>query len=200
MAARHACAFVMVIISLTAPAAVLAAPPTNDAPPGLTIEAIPFIQTIDTTDAQIAALEPSPTCTSGVTNSVWYNYTPSADVDLVADTFGSDYDTVLDVFTGTVNADFSEAALLSVGCNNDIGAVTDSQLAFSASAGGRYLIRVSARDGSGGFLTFNLNPALGNSAMAQPAALRPLLTLLGLVLISLALGTFIRRSRKVMDA
>jgi hypothetical protein len=190
---RRALAFL--ILTLALPAAVAAAAPANDVHPGMTIESLPFTHTTDTTEATIYALEPSPTCAIGVTNSVWYSFTPSADVEVTADTAGSDYDTVIDVFTGTVNADFSEAALLSVGCNDDAGAIT-SQLAFAAVASERYLIRVSGRDGLGGQLTFHLTETVTDAAMAQPTALSSLLTIFGLLLILSALATTARLSRR----
>jgi hypothetical protein len=188
MAARYKRALMLLGLALTVPGAVMASTPINDVHPGLTIEAIPFVQTIDTTGASIYALEPSPTCRSGTTNSVWYNFTPSADVDVVADTVGSDYDTVIDVFTGTVNADFTVSALLSVGCNNDAGAGTQSELSFHATAGERYLIRVSAVGGFGGFLTFHLNPAVADASMAQPTPLGAVLTVLWVLILTVAVG------------
>src|SRR5262245_51031601 len=44
---------------------------------------------------------------SGNTHSVWYKYTPAASGWLAVDTFGSSYDTVLEVFSGPASPTFA---------------------------------------------------------------------------------------------
>ena len=64
-------------------------PPVNDDFPGTTISSLPFADTVDTTfatsDGQVTVIGPE----------IWYNYTPSEDVELWADTLGSDYNVVI---------------------------------------------------------------------------------------------------------
>src|SRR6266487_609356 len=51
------------------------------------------------------------------THSVWYRYAPASNGWLTIDTFGSNYDTVLEVFTGPASPTF--ATLSSIACNDD---------------------------------------------------------------------------------
>jgi hypothetical protein len=160
------------LLSLALPAATLAAVPENDLPPGIVVTALPFTHSTDTEDAEIHAMEPNSTCVLLGSNSVWYTYTATADVDLVVDTLGSDFDTVIDVFHGTLSANPDDPfdALTVVGCNDNDGASVQSRLAFSASSGETYLIRVNnPLDGNGGALTLNLAVA----SAAEPSVAPP---------------------------
>jgi hypothetical protein len=150
-------ASVLLALTLAMPALVLAAPPPNDDPPGIAIASLPFTFSTDTTEAQIHALEPSSTCALGAGNSVWFSFAPGADIVLVADTIGSDYDTLIDVFQGSIVAGpdpFTELTLIA--CNDNNGSSPQSRIAYAAEAGQNYVIRVSNPLGSvGGALTFN---------------------------------------------
>ena len=55
------------------------------------VASLPFSDGPSTTNATTEPGEPSP-C-AGVANTVWYSFTPGADVSITANTFGSDYDT-----------------------------------------------------------------------------------------------------------
>jgi hypothetical protein len=187
---------------LLLPASALAAAPENDVHPGLTIESLPFTHSTDTTDAEIHAMEPAPECSLGSPTawSVWYNFTPDADVELIADTFGSDYDTVIDVWQGMPADDFFDPhfeALPYIGCNNNTADSLQSQLRFSATGGELYLIRVTGIDG-GGLLTFHLAQAprpLPNVAMRPTAPeSRALTILLGMMFLGLSASRLLRIS------
>ncbi len=52
--------------------------------------------------------------------TVWYRYTAPSAQPLIIDTMGSDYDTVLVVWTG------SRGSLTSVACNDDFGGTLQS--------------------------------------------------------------------------
>lgn len=112
------------------------------------ITSVPYQDQLDTR----AATSMSGLSCSGAqdTNSVWYMVTPAVDTVYGVDTVGSDYDTVLGVFTGTCSG-----GLLIVACSDDFGnaisAPNRSMLTFSARAGVTYLIEVSGK-GSGGSL------------------------------------------------
>ena len=78
--------------------------------------------------------------------SVWYRYTSPTNTNLILDTKGSDYDTMLAVWTGT------RGNLVSVGCNDDIGSVNgtwdqDSILTVPVTAGTIYYIEASTYAG-----------------------------------------------------
>ena len=85
---------------------------------------------------------------------MWYAFTPSGSKRIEANTFGSDYDTDLVVYTGT-RGDLTEIA-----CNDDAESV-QSRVVFDAVAGETYFIMVGAfASGPGGNLVFNLvNPS-----------------------------------------
>src|SRR5687768_14618221 len=151
------------ILTLALPAAAFAAVPQNDLPAGIDVTALPFTHSIDTEDADIHAMEPSSICGSlGGGNSVWYNFTAAADEQLVVDTIGSDYDTGIDVYRGTLSANPDDPfdALTVVGCNDNASASLQSRVVFAVATGQSYLIRVNARGGAtGGSLTLHLAAA-----------------------------------------
>ena len=85
---------------------------------------------------------------------MWYQFTPSEDIRINANTFGSDYDTGIAVFTGT------RGALSLVLCNDDAmtGEFVQSNLNFDAVAGTTYYFMVGSCCGSdGGNLVFNVD-------------------------------------------
>ena len=90
---------------LGAPAAVLAAAPTNNIYNGRTvIAAIPFNDTVDTTQATAGPndVEMNANCGAPATDaSVWYSYTASSDQDLLVDVSQSDYSAGVIVATGS---------------------------------------------------------------------------------------------------
>lgn len=75
-----------------------------------------------------------------VTNSVWYSWTATATGSTEINTFGSNFDTLLAVYTGT-----SVNNLTTIATNDDAGASLQSQVIFNAQAGTTYMIAV---DGS----------------------------------------------------
>lgn len=136
--------------------------PPNDDPPGTAITAIPFTDTVNTRLAQIHAMEGASTCGSG-SHSVWYSFTATADQNLVADTLGSDYDTIVDIWEGVLTSDLMNPGfetLKPLACNDNSGESLQSEVVFAARGGQSYVIRVSAAlDAPGGTLTFHLAPA-----------------------------------------
>jgi hypothetical protein len=119
---------------LAAPAPAVAAPPANDDfDNAVAFTAVPFEDTEDTTEATVAADDP--TCIVPFTNTVWYSVTLAAATEIAVDTFGSDYDTVLSAWTGP------RGALTQVACNDDSGGL-QSRIAFTAEAGVTYYLLV----------------------------------------------------------
>lgn len=142
------------------------------------ITSTPFSQSMNTTGATSDPSDPTPIfpCGDGITpNSVWFSYTATNDNSIVAKTLGSDYDTVLSVWTG------SPGSFSRVACNDDdfSGAVPSfqSSIAFAGSTGTTYHIMVSSFDGIGGSLSFNLSlqtpPANDNFADSTTASPLP---------------------------
>ena len=115
-----------------------------------------FTDNLNTSEATTAADDPIPSCAEGGQGpTVWYAFTPSHSKRIEVNTFGSDYDTDLVVYTGT-RGDLTEIA-----CNDDAGNSVQSKVVFDAVAGETYFIMVGAfASGPGGNLVFNLvNPS-----------------------------------------
>jgi hypothetical protein len=109
---------------------------------------------------------------SKITGSVWYKYTPSANQTTVFNTFGSDYNTLISVWTGTGHP------LTQVACNDDTNGV-NSQVVVPLVAGTTYLVNVAgvaATDGSAdsGSLVFNVGAPPVNDNLAGAKAIASL--------------------------
>ncbi len=87
--------------------------------------------------------------------SIWFSFMPLANTLVTLDTAGSDFDTVLAVYSGTEGAAIDELALLAA--NNDSGAAGGvSEVSFVALAGASYFIAADGVGGSGGRLRLNI--------------------------------------------
>jgi hypothetical protein len=126
------------------------------APPPPSIDAIddakiigelPFSDSIDTSGATTSATDPD--C-AGRGPTVWYVFTPEEDLKVAANTFGSNYNTTLSVYTG------SPSNLSLMLCNDDAMDV-QSRVRFAAVAGETYFIMIGASGGGpGGQLVFTI--------------------------------------------
>ncbi|MDQ7026103.1 MAG: S8 family serine peptidase [Anaerolineae bacterium] len=114
----------------------------------LIIPSLSFTNLRDTIPATTAVDDPISTCDFNRGKTVWYYYTPSSNVDIIFDTIGSNYDTVLSVWTG------SRGSLSQVGCNDDFGG-SQSQVSLSLVSGTTYYIMVAGYNGLAGDLVFN---------------------------------------------
>lgn len=126
----------------------------NDACAGAsTIAAAPYSGTVVTTAGTIEAADPAPSCGNhSRSKSAWYRFTAPSSGTLTANTFGSTYDTILSVYTGSCGA-FTP---LAGGCNDDSGSL-QSRVSFQAVAGTTYYFLVTAYVGNGGTLNFSLS-------------------------------------------
>jgi hypothetical protein len=132
-----------------------AALPSNDDFASATVvtEPLPFTNTINTSEATTAPEDPD--C-YGNGPTVWYEYTPSQDMLIEADTFGSDYDTTLSVYTG------SPGSLTQIGCEDNPQLpygpqASQAAVIFNVVAGQTYYFMVGASgSGLGGTLVFNV--------------------------------------------
>jgi putative Ig domain-containing protein len=114
------------------------------------IIALPYTSTLDTTAATTASDDPY-SCTYP-RHTVWYAFTATNRVRLRASTSGSDYATVLSVFTG------ARGSLLAVGCMEDFGSL-QPEVVFDTVAGRTYYFMVGTGESSqeGGNLVFSVN-------------------------------------------
>lgn len=101
--------------------------------------------------AGVQAGEPAFTCGFNVGKTVWYSYTPqvAAAGPSVASTFGSNFDTVLQVFAVVAGS------MHNLGCNDDTSGL-QSNVAFPSAPGLTYLIQVGGYNQQSGNLQFQV--------------------------------------------
>ena len=142
---------------LVRPVTATAAPPANDffADATPVTEPLPFADSTDTRGATLEPDEPrlEDQCGSAVGKSVWYSYAPTADAIVAANTFGSDFDTVLGIWEGT---DLGSLSL--VGCVDDSQEL-QSSVVFRAETGNEYRIQVGGYGRASGTLEFHVREA-----------------------------------------
>src|ERR1035437_10190869 len=95
--------------------------------------------------------DPVPDCVTGFGNGVWYQFTAPVNGLLIVDTFGSDFDTGLAIYTGSCDA-LTEAA-----CNDDTTGV-NSQVTMPATGGTTYSILVGGYSAHAANLVLHLIP------------------------------------------
>ena len=96
-------------------------------------------------------VDPPDTCVP-IGRTVWYSYTPSQNHLVSATTTGSNFDTVIAVYTGDTLSGLTEVA-----CDDDTDVDPTSAVQFVASAGIPYRIQPGGYLGDSGNLIFNLN-------------------------------------------
>lgn len=103
------------------------------------------------------------------TRSVWFTYTAPASGRLVVDTVGSDFNSVLGVYSGTVGV-FSSLKLLAA--NDDIATGNfQSSVSLPVTSGTTYIIKVDGRKSSFGAYTLR-----GTFSLPQPSCPAPATT------------------------
>jgi hypothetical protein len=144
-------------------------PPNDDFNSPTVIPSMPFSTSQNVTNATTASDDPF--CV-GRTQTVWFSFTPTVNMRLEANTFGSNYDTTLSVYTG------ARGALNQLACNDDSNGSLQSRVQFDAVAGTTYFFMVSSFSFfpvSSANLTFNLVPA------PPPLSIAPSVTQFGSV-------------------
>lgn len=146
-------------------------PPPNDDFANAVPISDPVPYTSPTVSNQAASLElGEPTTCSGIEATVWYRYTPSEPKVLTANTFSSNFDTVLAVFVGN-----SLDTLVQMDCNDQFNG-NQSQVTFVAVPGQTYHIQVGGWLSDRGNIVLRLEDATPGlpspPAEAQPAAPR----------------------------
>ncbi|MDM8557349.1 hypothetical protein [Candidatus Parabeggiatoa sp. HSG14] len=146
------------------------AAPTNDRLANATpIDTLPFTQQQNTAGASNETSEVLPMCLNDRRASVWYQYTATSDQTMLFNTFGSDYDTVLSVWTGDSHP------LTALACNDDSNNLKQSQVQVELQTGTTYYINISGYQGETGALiltALEVNPLENdNLADALPVTL-----------------------------
>jgi len=140
--------WVSILLGVLLVSPVYAEPPPNDDLDGAIAITLPYTNTQTTAGASTADSEAFPTCTFSEA-SVWYQYTPPSDKEVVFNTFGSDYDTVLGIWTG------EQHPLFEVTCNDNSTQTTlQSQLTTTLTGGTPYFISVNGFNKETGTLVF----------------------------------------------
>ncbi|MGB3613546.1 MAG: hypothetical protein WBA10_07095, partial [Elainellaceae cyanobacterium] len=111
--------------------------------------------------------EPDHAGASGIPNSAWWSWVAPLSGVAAVDTFGSDFDTTLAVYTGS-----ELGALVEVASNDDSGGDLQSAVTFEAVAGTTYQIAVDGTSVNNGTidLTVSVDPK-SNDAFANAALL-----------------------------
>jgi hypothetical protein len=141
-------ALAALVLLVAVPATAVLAVSNDERENATVVAALPFVDTQDTSDATTAADDPY--C-YGNGATVWYRFDATSTVDVVADTFGSEYDTTLSVYVD------DGVELEWIECNDDTMSL-QSRVGWTAEAGTSYLIMVGAYgDGPGGALVFSMD-------------------------------------------
>jgi alpha-tubulin suppressor-like RCC1 family protein len=105
--------------------------------------------------------DPMPDCVGGFGHGVWYQFTAPVAGLLIVDTFGSDFDSGLAVYTGSCDA------LTEVACNDDFGGIT-SQVTLPTIAGTTYYIIAGGYASDAGNLVLHFNNLTPPAFAVQP--------------------------------
>jgi len=123
--------------------------PANDLCGGAYV--IPSASTIytNTQSTLYATSAGDPTDVTNLSNGVWYVFTPQTSGYYMASTFGSDFDTVLALYTGSCGS-------LSLAAYGDSGTNKRSMLTRDLTAGTTYYFQAGGYNGESGTLAFQL--------------------------------------------
>lgn len=163
------CFLSMAAMSLLALPA-LAAPRNDNSANATVISTFPYVDQLNTTGATLEPNEAQacPGATIGAT--VWYKWIPKFNTGVWADTFGSNFDTVI-----TVLEDQGAAGFPTMACNDNalyggVIASKTSQVNFSAIGGHIYYFEVGGSQGATGELKLSIGklPTNDNLLDAKP--------------------------------
>lgn len=140
-----------------APSRTSAAPVNDNCSGAIAITSVPFTDSQNTAAATNEPGEPPSSCT-GSGKSVWYTYVdPLTNTVLVTvDTIGSDFNTTLQILTGTC----PPGAMTVIMCGDDAnvpGNGLQSRVTFAADPGVPYYIQVGGYGSDSGNLILNVN-------------------------------------------
>lgn len=116
--------------------------------------------------------EPVPSTATDLAKTVWYEFTPSATRQYLLTTFGSEFNTVLAVYTGT------PGSLTQVAFNDNVSGSLQAQLTLPLTEAQTYYIQLGSRVSSGHFefriadpsdVAVPSTPAISSSATGAPS-------------------------------
>ena len=116
--------------------------------------------------ATIEPGEPGHAGTDDAGASLWWLWIAPATGTVVVDTAGSDFDTTLDIFTGS-----TLATLVPVTSNDNYGTTVTSRVAFPVTALASYIIAVSGKTNTSGYAQLSISPAPANDHFANATPL-----------------------------
>jgi PASTA domain len=146
---------------MAVPGAALAAAPANDDFHNAAVYTTRAIVVEGTTvDATKQAGEPDHAGNAGG-HSIWYTWTTPVAGRATVSTCGTEFDTLVGVYTGTTVADLDEVAA------NDDGCGDQSLVSFQAEAGGIYRVAVDGADSASGPVWLSLSVAPPNDDFAD---------------------------------
>jgi M6 family metalloprotease-like protein len=128
------------------------------------ISAYPYTANLDTPSATSEGSDPVFACSNTAgTDTVWYKFTPAAAGQVQLSTVGSNYDTLLAIWTGTAGN------LSSIACDDDSGGNGASAISASLSANTAYYVEVAGKSGAGNLnLNLTYSPCFSLSTAAAP--------------------------------
>ena len=129
----------------------------------IVVNSLPYQSIVNTSGATMGAEDPVVECaSSGNQKSVWYVFTPTVDGPVAVNTFGSSYNTILSIYTG------SPGSFTPLACIDDISS-TWSSLTVEGTAGQQLAILVTTDSQSGGLLVVNVGAVPGAFGKVSPA-------------------------------
>jgi hypothetical protein len=141
----------VVVLSLAAQLSVFAAPPANDAFDAATvISGFPVTVVGSNIEATLETGEPLPSVGDPAA-SVWFRWTAPSNASVQINTFGSDFDTILAVWSGN-----SVSNLTLLAENDDYHGDTNSVVFMEVASGETYHIAVYGFDDAQGSIALNI--------------------------------------------
>src|SRR6266702_307162 len=125
------------------------APPSNDPCSGAIAMTAGTTYTVNTTYATSTG-DPTPVCQGSFGRGVWYTYTPASSGTVTISTCGSDFDTVVAVYSGSCGS------LTPVACNDNSGpscATSRASVSFFGVSGTTYFILAGGAAAASGNLS-----------------------------------------------
>jgi hypothetical protein len=138
----------LILTLVLLPATAFAAPSNDNFADAETV-AVPSTTVTSTADATTEGGEPQPCGLIGST--VWYTFTPGQDQAFGANTAGSDFDTVLALYTGSSLADLN-----LVECNDESYQGSAAYIETTLAGGVTYFYQAGGHDGAQGTLQFTM--------------------------------------------
>ncbi len=142
---------VVMLVAIALPAMGRGAAPVNNDFAGATVVSdLPFSETVDTSNADLEADEPASSSCGTPKATVWYAFTPTSDMNVVAETSGT-FRSIVSVFEGSGFPDLDE-----VECG---GGSTASSAEFRALMGQTYFVQIGSAAKRRGLIDVSLFPS-----------------------------------------